>query len=72
VLEAARRTGRTEPGDVLIAIEGKPVKDPNSMLNLVAALVPGKPASVRLRRDNKDVDLQVAVGKRPAQQRRRR
>jgi Do/DeqQ family serine protease len=67
----AERAG-LKPGDVLIAIEGKPVKDPNSMLNLVAALVPGKPASVRLRRDNKDVDLQVAVGKRPTQQRRRR
>jgi len=42
------------------------------MLNLVAALVPGKPASIRLRRDNKDVDVQVGVGKRPTQQRRRR
>jgi Do/DeqQ family serine protease len=60
------------PGDVLVAVEGKPVKDPNSMLNLVAALAPGKPASIRLRRDNKDIDVQVAVGKRPTQQRRRR
>jgi len=67
----AERAG-LKPGDVLIAIEGKPVKDPNAMLNLVAALVPGKPASIRLRRDNKDVDVQVAVGKRPTQQRRRR
>ncbi len=60
-----------KPGDILLAIEGSPVKDPNSMLNLVAALVPGKPASIRLRRENKDLDLQVAVGKRPTQQRRR-
>jgi Do/DeqQ family serine protease len=67
----AERAG-LKPGDILVGIEGKPVKDPNSMLNLVAALVPGKPASIRLRRDNKDVDLQVAVGKRPTQQRRRR
>ncbi|HKC53677.1 MAG TPA: Do family serine endopeptidase [Burkholderiales bacterium] len=67
----AERAG-LKPGDILVAIEGKPVKDPNAMLNLVAALVPGKPASIRLRRDNKDVDVQVAVGKRPAQQRRRR
>jgi S1-C subfamily serine protease len=59
------------PGDVLVAINGKPVKDPNSMLNLVAALVPGKPAAVRLRRDAKDVDLQVEVGKRPALPQRR-
>jgi serine protease DegQ len=61
-----------KPGDILVAIEGRPVKDPNSMLNLVAALVPGKPASLRYRRDNKDMDVQVAVGKRPTQQRRRR
>jgi S1-C subfamily serine protease len=61
-----------KPGDVLVAIEGSPVKDPNSMLNLVAALVPGKPASIRLKRGNKDMEIQVAVGKRPAQQRRRR
>jgi len=67
----AERAG-LKPGDVLVAIEGKPVKDPNAMLNLVAALVPGKPASIRLRRDNKDVDIQIAVGKRPTQQRRRR
>ena len=67
----AERAG-LKPGDILVGIDGKPVKDPNSMLNLVAALVPGKPASIRLRRDNKDVDVQVAVGKRPAQQRRRR
>ncbi len=67
----AERAG-LKPGDVLVAIEGKPVNDPNAMLNLVAALVPGKPASIRLRRDNKDVDVQVAVGKRPTQQRRRR
>ena len=61
-----------KPGDILVAIEGKTVKDPNSMLNLVAALVPGKPASIRFRRDDKDVEVQVAVGKRPTQQRRRR
>src|SRR6267142_2130288 len=61
-----------KPGDILVAIEGKPVKDPNSMLNLVAALVPGKTASLRFRRDNKDAEVQVAVGKRPTQQRRRR
>jgi len=61
-----------KPGDILVAIEGRTVKDPNSMLNLVAALAPGKPASIRFKRDNKDVEVQVAVGKRPTQQRRRR
>jgi serine protease DegQ len=53
------------PGDVLVAIDGKQVKDPNAMLNLVAALVPGKTADVRVRRAEKDLDLKVEVGKRP-------
>jgi len=61
-----------KPGDILLDIEGKSVKDPNSMLNLVAALVPGKPASIHLKRDNKDIDVRVAVGKRPTQQQQRR
>jgi serine protease DegQ len=59
-------------GDILVAIEGRPVKDPNSMLDLVAALVPGKQASIQFRRDKKDTEVQVAVGKRPTQLRKRR
>jgi len=59
------------PGDVLVAIDGKPVKDPNAMLNLVAALVPGKKAAIHLRRNEKDVELAVEVGKRPALPQRR-
>jgi serine protease DegQ len=59
------------PGDVLVAIDGKPVKDPNAMLNVVAALVPGKTAAVRLRRAEKDLDVRVEVGKRPAPAQRR-
>jgi S1-C subfamily serine protease len=64
----AERAG-LKPGDILIAIEGKPVNDPNSMLNMVAALVPGKPASLRLQRDSKDIEIKIGVGRRPAQQR---
>ncbi|MSQ72033.1 MAG: Do family serine endopeptidase [Betaproteobacteria bacterium] len=60
----AERAG-VKPGDVLLAVNGKPVKDPAAMLTLVAALSPGNPATLRLRRQQKDVDLQVDVGKRP-------
>ena len=58
-------------GDILLSIDGKPVKDPNSMRDLVVELVPGKPASLRLRRDNKEMEMQLMVGKRPTQQQRR-
>jgi len=66
----ADRAG-VKPGDILLEIEGKPVRDPNSMLNLVAALAPGKPTSIRVRRNAKEMEMQVMVGKRPSQQRRR-
>jgi len=69
--EPADKAG-LKAGDILLAINGKPVKDSASVLNLVAALVPGKPASIQYRRDNKDGEVQVTVGKRPQQQRPRR
>ncbi len=66
----AERAG-FKPGDILLEIEGKSVKDPNSMLNLVAALKPDNAASMRLRRDGKDIDVRVQVGRRPPLQQRR-
>ncbi len=59
------------PGDVLLAVAGKPVHDPQTMLDLIAHLTPGKTASFRLRRDAKEFDLDVAIGKRPPIQRER-
>jgi len=60
-----------KPGDILISIDGKAVTDPTAMLNIVATLTPGRSATVKIRREQKDVDLKVEVGKRPALQRRR-
>jgi serine protease DegQ len=59
-----------KPGDVLVEIEGKPVLDPAAMLNLVAALAPGSPAKVKLKRQGHDVDASVTVGRRPKPQAR--
>jgi Do/DeqQ family serine protease len=57
-----------KPGDVLVEVEGKPVTDPISMLNLIAALPPGKPAKMKFRRQSDDVELAIAVGRRPKPQ----
>ncbi len=62
--------GGMKVGDVLVAVDGKPVPDSASMLNLIAALVPGSQANLRVMRDAKALDLKVTVGKRPAQPRR--
>jgi len=57
-----------KPGDVLFEIQGKPVPDPATMLNLVAALAPGDTASMKLKRKGGDVDASVTIGRRPKPQ----
>jgi serine protease DegQ len=53
------------PGDILIAVEGKPVNDTTEMLNLIAQLVPGTKAKMTVLRKNSESVLNVTVGKRP-------
>ena len=59
-------------GDVLLAVNAIPTPDTGAMLDAVAELKPGSQASLQLRRDRKEFDLQVTVVKRPQVQRRRR
>ncbi|HEX2825224.1 MAG TPA: Do family serine endopeptidase [Burkholderiales bacterium] len=54
-------------GDILVAVEGKPVTDSSTMLNLVAALNPGKQATFRLVRAQQETEIKVTVGRRPPQ-----
>jgi Do/DeqQ family serine protease len=54
-----------KPGDLLVAIDGKPVKDAQAMLGLIANLAPGQRAQFALRREGKAVELPITIGKRP-------
>jgi len=54
-----------KPGDVLIQVGGKPVKDAQVMLELIAALEPGRTARFALKRDGRDLGVEVTIGKRP-------
>ncbi|MSQ58721.1 MAG: Do family serine endopeptidase [Betaproteobacteria bacterium] len=56
------------PGDVLLSVDGKPLPDSSVILNVIAAVAPGKTTSVKLLRHGKPVELKVLVGKRPAPQ----
>ncbi|OGA05950.1 MAG: 2-alkenal reductase [Betaproteobacteria bacterium RIFCSPHIGHO2_12_FULL_69_13] len=57
-----------KPGDVLVEVQGKPVADPTSMLNLVAALPPGNTAKMKFSRQGEDLELSIPVGRRPKPQ----
>lgn len=58
-------TAGIRPGDVLLAVAGKPVKDPQVMLDLIASLRPDERANFRLRRDRNILEVPVRIGKRP-------
>ncbi|MFN7085360.1 MAG: Do family serine endopeptidase [Burkholderiales bacterium] len=58
------------PGDVLVAINGEPVTDSAGMLNLIAALQPGRTATLKVVRNRTETEISVTVGTRPKQARR--
>ena len=59
-----------KPGDVLVAIEGKPIVDPQSVLNVLSGISPGSPAKLKLKRKGEDMELVVTIGRRPKPQAR--
>jgi len=54
-----------KPGDVLLSIGGKPVRDAQAMLELIAELTPGNTASFGMSRAGKPVDIAIVIGRRP-------
>lgn len=52
-------------GDILLEIEGKPVLDSGSMLNLIAALSPNQKATLKIARAEKKINVSILIGKRP-------
>ena len=58
-----------KPGDILLTVDGKSVKDPQVMLDLIAGQKPGETVPFKLRREKSVVDAKVRIGKRPSQRR---
>ena len=52
-------------GDILTTVDNKPLTDSNAMLETISALPPGKVAVLKLLRNQREVVVQVKVGKRP-------
>lgn len=52
-------------GDVLIGINGKPVINSATMLNLIAVLEPNRNATLKIVRAQKKMTIKILIGKRP-------
>ena len=53
------------PGDILLAIEGKPVPNTSELFNRIAKLVPGTTANMTVLRKEGEMSLKVPIFKRP-------
>jgi serine protease Do len=61
--QPAERAGMKR-GDVIVAINGQPVRSTNELRNIVATLRPGRGVEVVVLRDGRRVTLRVKVGER--------
>ena len=57
--------GGVRPGDVVVAIAGKPIANTSQLLNAVAGLKPQTTAAIGVQRGDHQLDLKVTVAQRP-------
>lgn len=55
-----------QPGDVVIALNGKPVRDGDDLVGRVAGMTPGTTAEVTVLREDKKKDFKLTIGDRAA------
>ncbi len=56
------------PGDVVTAVDGEKVDTARELIRVVASKPPGANANLTLRRQGRDVELPVTIGRRPPSQ----
>jgi serine protease DegQ len=54
-----------QPGDILMSIADKEVENSTAVLNIVAELPPGETTELVILRDDKEISIDVKIGKRP-------
>jgi serine protease Do len=57
--------GGIQRGDIIIAIDGKKVKNSTELRNMVAQIAPGKSVEITLIRDGREMRVKVRLGERP-------
>ncbi|MEJ0019288.1 MAG: trypsin-like peptidase domain-containing protein [Acetobacteraceae bacterium] len=54
-------------GDTIMAVNGERIESSRGLIRTVAAVVPGRNVSLSIRRQGKDLDVSVTVGRRPTE-----
>lgn len=59
--------GGLRPGDIIISVDGKNVKNPSEVLGIASKLKPETAYGIAVARNGQILDFRVVMGKRPAQ-----
>ncbi|HCT40510.1 MAG TPA: 2-alkenal reductase [Moraxellaceae bacterium] len=59
--------GGMEPGDIIVSLNGEAVNDAQTAINRIAAFKPGTDLRTVVMRDNREVELKIRIGERPAE-----
>ncbi|HEY8354063.1 MAG TPA: Do family serine endopeptidase [Methylophilaceae bacterium] len=54
-----------KPGDILLEINGQKIVNSSAMLNLIASLQPNEKATLKVARDQRELEIEVVIGRRP-------
>jgi serine protease Do len=57
--------GGLRPGDIVVAVNGQPVDTANGLIRSIAKVPPGTSVRLTLRRQGREMELNIAVGRRP-------
>jgi serine protease Do len=55
-------------GDVVVAVNGDRIDSSRGLIRAIAAVTPGNGVRVRVRRQGRELEIPVNVGRRPAEQ----
>jgi serine protease Do len=62
----AARAG-VRQGDMILAVNGEHIESSRGLIRTVAAVPPGKDVNLSIRRQGREIDVSVTVGRRPAE-----
>jgi serine protease Do len=54
-------------GDMILAVNGEHIESSRNLIRTVAAVSPGKDVNLSIRRQGREIDVSVTVGRRPAE-----
>jgi len=63
----AARSG-IRPGDVVVAVNGDRIESSRGLIRAVAVVAPGNSVRLTIRRQGREMEVAVSVGRRPAEQ----